>query len=203
MDIDLTAHAPSERYHLLTQAVIPRPVAWILTADEKGITNLAPFSFFAPVCSDPATFVVSVGYKPDGKEKDTYNNLRSTGVCVVHIAAADQAEVLNQSSATLAAGDSEVDAFGIDLEEVQGWTLPVVKDTPVAFLCRYQQQVDLGDSAQHILFLEVKRVFLKEGVAEIVRERLVIDSEKVNPLARLGAAEYSELGRRMKIRRPG
>ena len=100
MDIDLTAHAPSERYHLLTQAVIPRPVAWILTADEKGLTNLAPFSFFAPVCSDPATFVVSVGHKPDGNEKDTYNNLRTTGVCVVHIAAADQVEVLNQSSAT-------------------------------------------------------------------------------------------------------
>ncbi len=202
MDIDLNQHTPAERYHLLTQAVIPRPVAWILTADDQGVTNLAPFSFFAPVCSDPATFVVSVGHKPDGNEKDTYNNLRTTGHCVVHIATVDQAEMLNQSSASLAAGKSEVEAFGIALQEVPGWVLPVVKESPVAFLCRYQQQVDLGKAEQHILFLEAERIYLKEGVAEKEGERLLIDSEKVNPLARLGAAEYSALGQRMNIRRP-
>ncbi len=201
MDIDLSLHSASERYHMLTQAVIPRPVAWILTQDETGITNLAPYSFFAPVCSEPPTLVVSIGHKPDGNEKDTFNNLKASGRCVLQIASVAFAAPLNLTSATLAAGQSEADEFGIELQTVPGWSLPVVAGIPVAFLCRYQQQVDLGPGNQHVVFLEAERLYLKDGLAEAT-ERLTIASEDIDPLARLGAAEYAALGQRMKIRRP-
>ncbi len=46
MDIQFSDKTPVERYHLLVQSVIPRPIAWILTAEEDGGLNLAPYSFF-------------------------------------------------------------------------------------------------------------------------------------------------------------
>jgi flavin reductase (DIM6/NTAB) family NADH-FMN oxidoreductase RutF len=36
-------------YRLLTGAVVPRPIGWASTVNKKGITNLAPFSFFTVV----------------------------------------------------------------------------------------------------------------------------------------------------------
>ena len=33
-------------YKLLSGIVIPRPIGWISSISEEGITNLAPFSFF-------------------------------------------------------------------------------------------------------------------------------------------------------------
>lgn len=202
MDIDLTARTPSERYHLLTQSVIPRPIAWILTANGDGVTNLAPYSFFAPVCSAPPTFVVSIGHRADGSEKDSFANLRASGQCVVNIASVSQSELLNQSAASLPAGQSEPDVFGVELEQPEGWPLPVVADSPVAYLCRYQQHTDLGPGAQHIVFLEAERLWIRDGVAESEGERLILPSTAINPLTRLGAAEYSELGERITLTRP-
>jgi flavin reductase (DIM6/NTAB) family NADH-FMN oxidoreductase RutF len=33
-------------YKLLIGSVVPRPIAWTSTVNEKGTRNLAPFSFF-------------------------------------------------------------------------------------------------------------------------------------------------------------
>ena len=202
MDIQFSDKTPVERYHLLVQSVIPRPIAWILTAEEDGGLNLAPYSFFAPVCSAPPTLVVSIGQKSAGTEKDSYRNLKRSGWCVVNIADASQVDSLNMSSATLAAGVSETSSFDIPVEPQENWPLPRVAAAPVAFLCRYQQQVDLGAAPQHVIFLEIERMFIDEGVAAEVDGRPKLDSELLNPLARLGGAEYAALGERMVRPRP-
>ncbi|WP_369984358.1 flavin reductase family protein [Thalassolituus sp.] len=202
MDIQFTDKTPLDRYHLLVQSVIPRPIAWILTAEEDGHLNLAPYSFFAPVCSAPPTLVVSMGQKSAGVEKDSFRNLKRSGWCVVNIADATQVDAVNISSSTLAAGISETSSFDIQVEPQEAWPLPRVAAAPVAFLCRYQQQVDLGSGPQHVVFLEIERMFIDEGVVSQDGERLVLNSELINPLARLGGAEYSELGDRIVRGRP-
>jgi flavin reductase (DIM6/NTAB) family NADH-FMN oxidoreductase RutF len=46
---------------LLTSLIVPRPIAWISTQSSKKVANLAPFSYFNGVGSDPPTIVVSIG----------------------------------------------------------------------------------------------------------------------------------------------
>ena len=46
MIYDLTADSGCDNYDLLTQAVVPRPIAWILSENADGGLNLAPFSYF-------------------------------------------------------------------------------------------------------------------------------------------------------------
>ncbi len=62
MLIDYTNLDSNKRYKIMSNTVIPRPIAWIVTEDE-GIINAAPFSYFTPLSSDPAIVVVSIGQK--------------------------------------------------------------------------------------------------------------------------------------------
>src|SRR5918911_5663873 len=58
-------------YHVLTALVIPRPIGWISTIAESGARNLAPYSYFNLMGSDPAY----VAFGSSGV-KGTVTNLR-------------------------------------------------------------------------------------------------------------------------------
>ncbi|WP_197465918.1 flavin reductase family protein, partial [Vibrio sp. HI00D65] len=63
--------------------------------------NLAPFSYFTPVSSNPPLLMLSVGKKPSGEIKDTTRNAHETGKLVIHIASSSSAEVMTATAATL------------------------------------------------------------------------------------------------------
>ena len=46
-------------YQLMTALVVPRPIGWISTISAKGVNNLAPYSYFNLMGSDP--FYVAFG----------------------------------------------------------------------------------------------------------------------------------------------
>ena len=78
MLIDFEGMDPKDAYHILTQTVIPRPVAWVLSENPDGDFNLAPFSFFTPITSNPPLLMISVGKKPtEGVFKDTRVNIEA------------------------------------------------------------------------------------------------------------------------------
>ena len=96
MIIDFQEKTPSERYNLMANSVIPRPIAWIVTQGE--VLNIAPFSYFTPLSSEPATLMVSIGHRADGTPKDTLRNLREGKKCVVSIVDEKHFEKMNFSS---------------------------------------------------------------------------------------------------------
>jgi flavin reductase (DIM6/NTAB) family NADH-FMN oxidoreductase RutF len=57
-----------------------------LSENENGGFNLAPFSYFNAVSSDPPLLMLSVGKKPDGSPKDTRVNIEQRSRFVIHIA---------------------------------------------------------------------------------------------------------------------
>ena len=61
MQLDFSALTPAERYRWLTSTVTPRPIAWVSTRSHEGVSNLAPFSFFQVISSDPPTLLINVG----------------------------------------------------------------------------------------------------------------------------------------------
>ena len=71
MQIDPKTHSSADNYKLLTNLVIPRPIAWVTSLGDDGLVNLAPFSFFNAVGSDPPYLAVSIGHRDDGTQKDT------------------------------------------------------------------------------------------------------------------------------------
>ncbi|WP_117233964.1 flavin reductase family protein [Vibrio maerlii] len=202
MNLKLDTLAPTQIYHLMTQAVVPRPIAWVLTESGVQAYNLAPFSYFTAVSSNPPLLMLSVGKKPSGEIKDTTRNVLERGKLVIHIASSDSAEVMTETAATLDHGDSEVTANNIELIEFEGFTLPRVKECAVAFGCTLFEVKEVGEVPQSLIFAKVEQVYISEEVIDESSERLKIDALALDPLSRLGGGEYATLSNVFSVTRP-
>lgn len=203
MIIDLSEMSPPEAYFTMTQTVIPRPICWALTSNRDESYNLAPFSYFNAVASDPPIVIFSVGLQPDGSDKDTLTNIEASPTFVINIASDSQLAVLNQTSATLPYGDSEVDRNAIALAEVDGFSMPRVADCKLAMMCERYHIQTVGNRKQSLIFGEIKSIYVDDDCAEITDAgRLKIHADRIRPLARLGAGEYVSFGEILSARRP-
>ena len=75
MIINFSELKPTQIYKTMIQTVIPRPIAWTLTENENGTYNLAPFSYFNAIGSNPPMVSLSIGKRRDGRDKDTKRNI--------------------------------------------------------------------------------------------------------------------------------
>jgi flavin reductase (DIM6/NTAB) family NADH-FMN oxidoreductase RutF len=146
MYFDFAEFSPNQAYFTMTQTLVPRPIAWVLTENAAGDYNLAPFSYFNAVCSDPPLVMLSIGRKPDGSPKDTRVNIEQRGHFVAHIAHREQAKPMTESSATLDYGDSELARLGLDTVPFQGFGLPRLADCRVAFACERYEIREIGNA---------------------------------------------------------
>jgi flavin reductase (DIM6/NTAB) family NADH-FMN oxidoreductase RutF len=193
-------------YHLMCQTIIPRPIAWVLTPNgtETGPWNLAPFSFFNGVATEPPLVGFSIGHDLDSavpreqeiRRKDTLTNLRRDGRCVVNLPRSTAHEQVTASARPLAHGDSETDAFDIELTSVPGWPLPRVASSPVAFMGQLHDEIEVSRGDRQLFVLvRLERIWIDDAaVASSSQNRTVIDPVRVDPLGRLGAGTYVRLG---------
>lgn len=185
----------NQTYHVMTQTILPRPIAWVLTQNDDDSFNIAPFSYFNAVCSDPALLMISIGYKSDGSDKDTIANLKKRQHATVHIASYDNLIELNQSAAELAYGESEINASNIPLRKQSGFHLPIVDNIAVAYDCTLYELQKIGNHQQNIVYLQAHQIFIDDKHAHIDdKQRINVNAQSVNPLARLGGAQYACLG---------
>ncbi len=201
MNVEMDRLSKGEVYQLMTQTVMPRPIAWVLTPEEGGGFNLAPFSYFNAVASRPPLVVISVDVQPDGSIKDTRRNIEREGRFVVHIASDSQLEDVNESSASLPAGESEVERLNLELAEFEGFDLPRLADCAIAFGCRLHK-IDMIAEGQALIFGQVERMWLAERVLEDRKDRIAVDAQAVRPLGRLGAGAFAHFGKAVKLKRP-
>lgn len=184
---------PRDAYALLTNLIVPRAIAWVSTMDAAGHTNLAPFSYFTGLGSDPPMVTLAIGDRKDGP-KDTLRIARATGVLCVNLVEEHDAVRMNASSRELPADVSEIDALGID-------TLPCVEINGVrvasaraAMECKLLDVHTYGDKLKFNLV-----------VCEVVcfhHDEAIATDEDIRPVARLGGPRYARLGERFSLERP-
>ena len=203
MNINLAELSTSQVYFTMTQTVIPRPIAWVLSENKSGSYNLAPFSYFNAVCSDPPLIMISIGKKPDGSFKDTLVNIEQRSNFVVHIVSRDLLYPMNQSSATLEENESELLVTGLQTEPFEGSPVPRLVDARIAFACEKFDIYRLGSTPQSLVLGKVSHIFLSdEVVGTDEKGRMRVAAEKVDPLGRLGASEYVSFGEKLQLQRP-
>lgn len=166
MRIDFDSLAPDQAYHIMTQTIIPRPIAWVLTANETSGYNLAPFSFFNAICSNPPLVIMSMGKKPDGSLKDTRHNLITNKNLVIHIPNVDQAEEVTETARTLDYGDSELYKIRHPLVNEPGWELPRLENAPVAMLAELSDLHEVGPNKQAVFYCQIKELYVRDDLAQ-------------------------------------
>lgn len=192
---------PNQVYHTMIQTLIPRPVAWVLSENSDNSLNLAPFSYFAPVCSDPALLMISIGKKPDGSLKDTRRNIVERSHFVVHIAGQALAQAVTDSSATLPENVSEVERLQLETTDF-GFSLPRLSACPVAVACELYEAKPLGDLPQLLIFGRITQIYVSDAAVTAHNGRALIDASVIDPLGRLGGDEYWVGGKVLTIKRP-
>lgn len=203
MYINFEALSANEIYFQMIQTLVPRPIAWVLSENADQSHNLAPFSYFTAISSDPALLMLSVGKRPEGTPKDTRANIQARKRFVVHIADQSLLDPLNESAASLAAGDSEVEKLGLNTCDFDGFALPRLKDCPIAYACELYDIQEVGPHQQGLIFGEIKQLYLAERVLSAdSKGRTKVDAAKLDPLCRLGASEYATLGKVLHKPRP-
>ncbi len=152
-----------ERYKLMSNCVVPRPIAWISTEDEEGIVNLAPFSYFTPLSSNPPIMIVSIGHKEPGVPKDTLANIRKSRKCTVNITATGQMNDMHYSSKALSKGVSEAEQFNIEMKRVEHGYPPIVSGTSTAFFCTLYQELEIEGSKTVPLILKIESQYINDA----------------------------------------
>lgn len=197
MELSLRELGERETYHLMTQVLIPRPIAWVLTDNGAGPRerwNLAPFSYFNGVCSDPAMVMFSIGNGIAGRIKDTYRNLAAGTPFTIALPHRELMEVVQATAIDLEPGVSEVTRSQLALV-AWDWPVPRVGDARANLGCTLDRFVALAAGRQQVAFAIVERLWVDDRAVHVDegRSRTTIDPAVLDPLARLGGGAYAGL----------
>jgi flavin reductase (DIM6/NTAB) family NADH-FMN oxidoreductase RutF len=196
--VEVDTLGPREAYALLTQTIVPRPIAWVSTLSADGVRNLAPFSFFNGLSARPPLLSVAVGSGRDG-EKDTVRNLRERGELVVNVVDAASAERMVRTAGAFGPEVDEFEVAGVAALPSLHVAPPRVADSPVQFECDVAELIDRPAGAA--VTLVVARV-LCVHLERRLRGEAGVDPVALDPLARLGGALYARLREPFALARP-
>jgi flavin reductase (DIM6/NTAB) family NADH-FMN oxidoreductase RutF len=195
MHIDPSSTSPQDNYKLLTNLVVPRPIAWVTSQNAEGIINLAPFSFFNAIGSDPLYIIISIGNKDDGSPKDTAANIIANGEFVVNLVTEDLLSEMNFSAANFPPNESELTALGLHPAASKKIKVPRVSEAKASLECILHSQQPLG-----IYNLIIGQVVMFHVDDELIGDRFHING--FMPIGRMGSpAYYSRTNDRFEVPR--
>ncbi len=191
MTVNPADHPPKDIHKLLIGCIVPRPIAWISTVNTDGVTNLAPFSFFNGVASNPLTVSISFSYNPerDDHRKDTLRNILATGEFVVNVVGEPEERRMHDSAAAYPLGASEIDALGLSAVSSRTVAPPRLGESKIAFECTLDRIIAVGKgpgSAELVLGC-VQSVELEDSVVD---DALHVEATALKPIGRLAGNGY-------------
>lgn len=202
---DPAANRMIDTYKLIAGLVVPRPVALVSTVDKDGIANVAPFSFFNAVGSNPPTLLfcpVLRGQKaglPDDR-KDTLRNIEQTGEFVVNVVSNALAEAANRTAAEVGPEIDEFHLARLTPAPSEVVRAPRVAESPASFECKLLQIVFTGrePGAGVIVLGQIVRIH----VAAEIEENFRIDADKLDAVGRMAGDTWSSTRDRFDLARP-
>ncbi len=195
MEIQPEDLEPRDRYKLLIGSIVPRPIAFVSTVSPRGEFNIAPYSFFTGVGSNPMTLLFCPGTRPDGSDKDTLRNVLppgegGVGEFVVNMATESYARKVAAAAEELPYGESEFDLTGLNPVPSFRVNPPRLAESPVCFECATVQVIrtDPGEPASGNLV--IGRVLWVHVDDAMINERFHVDADQLRAIGRMGGSEY-------------
>jgi flavin reductase (DIM6/NTAB) family NADH-FMN oxidoreductase RutF len=201
MRLDFTALPPRDAYGWMTATILPRPIAWVSTISGAGRTNLAPFSFFQGITSNPPTLMFVPVNLRDGTKKDTVRNIEEVPEFVVNLVPFALAERMNATSALLPYGESEFETFQIAGAASERVRPPRVAAAPVSFECTLDRIVLIGEGplAANVVFGRILLAHVDDAVIGVNGKP---DPAKLDLIGRLGGESFTRTGGFFDLKRP-
>lgn len=180
-----------EFYLMMTALVIPRPIGWISTISAAGVRNVAPYSYFNLMGSDP--FFCAFG---STGIKDSLTNIREVPEFVANIVTMHVLEKMNFTSADYPRDQDEFDWAGLTPMPSMKVRPPRVGEAKAHLECELVQVV--SERNTHMVIGRVVHVHVDPSVWLAGR----VDPRLLDPVCRLSGSLYANLGQIMSVPRP-
>jgi flavin reductase (DIM6/NTAB) family NADH-FMN oxidoreductase RutF len=196
-------------YKLMTGLIVPRPVALVSTLNRDGVPNLAPFSFFSGVGSNPPTVLFCPSLRAPGPStpaglafgrKDTLRNVEETGEFVINVVSEAIAAAANAAAADVL---PEVDEFvlaGLTQQPSEVVRPARVAESAAQMECKLLQVIYTGHApgAGVIVLGEVVRFHVRQHLFEDFR----VDPAGLDAVGRMAGSTWVRTHDRMDLVRP-
>jgi len=194
-------------YKLMTGIIVPRPIALVSTMDRNGFHNLAPFSFFTGVGSNPPTVlfcptVRAPGISESGSDirKDTLRNVEETGEFVVNIVSEAIASAANVTASEVPPDVDEFVLAGLTPIASEAVRPPRVAESPAQMECKLLQVIytSRAPGGGVIVLGEVVRFHLRQDLFEDFR----VDPAGLDAVGRMAGNTWVRTCDRIDLIRP-
>lgn len=189
-----------DNYKFLIGSIIPRPIALITSVSKEDILNIAPFSYFNIVTSNPPIVSVALQRK-NGELKDTARNILEKEEAVIHIVDNVNVDDANETAANLAEDESELDRTKFTTIPSNTVDIPSLEEARIRFEVELEKHVLLendGVPSVDLMLLKIKEYHIDEDIYEDGR----IDPRGLGAISRLAGHDYAEIGHIFTRERP-
>lgn len=178
-------------HQFMLGAIAPRPIAFVSTIDDKGIANIAPYSFFNAFSSNPPVLVFSSNRRvADNTTKDTLHNVELNQEVVVNVV---NYAIVRQMALASISYPSDISEFAkAGLTPIASDTVKPfrIKESPAHFECKVGEIIKLGEhgGAGHLIICNVLKMHVSESVIDTDNNR--INPHKIDLVGRMGRSHY-------------
>jgi flavin reductase (DIM6/NTAB) family NADH-FMN oxidoreductase RutF len=194
---DPAGHDPGTNQGLLSQLVVPRPIALVSTRSPDGVGNVAPFSYYLPITGDPPLVGIAFGRRAsDFATKHSFDNLIAAGDFVINVCSPQFADIIEDLAKEYPQETDEAEEHGLTLVPSEKVTSPGVGEATARIECVVHQTIDLGGERAPITLVvgEMVCAVLDEAILESPDlDHPRIDLVALGPIGRTGARTFARM----------
>src|SRR5262249_40868543 len=142
--------------------------------------------FFNLLGANPPILGFCPGDREDGTPKDTARNIRASHEFVVNLVDEKLAEAMNQTSASLPYGVSELERVGLKPAASSVVKPPRIAEAPASFECREWGTLQIGGN--RLIIGLIKRVHVRDELFDAKTER--IRSDLLHVIGRMASPDW-------------
>ena len=189
-----------DNYKFMIGSIITRPIALITSVSEDEVLNIAPFSYFNIVTSNPPIVSVALQRK-NGELKDTARNILAKEQAVIHVVDTNNVNEANETAANMMPDESELERTKFTTMPSTHVDIPSLKESKIRFEVELYQHVPLendGVPSSDLMLLKIIQYHIDDELYHEGR----IDPVGLAAVSRLAGHDYAEIGDITTIARP-
>jgi flavin reductase (DIM6/NTAB) family NADH-FMN oxidoreductase RutF len=169
------------------------------SVSEEGISNVAVFSSVTHLGSKPPTLGFIL--RPTTVPRDTYKNIKDSGVFTINHIHQDIIEDAHHTSAKYPKDVSEFDMTGLEEEFKGNFKAPFVKGAPVQMSMKFVEEVYVPSNDVMLIVSQIQELYIDDA---LLQEDGLINLSKGNVAAINGLDTYAipEFKKQLSYQRP-
>lgn len=161
-DIDALHHL--YRINLINSCSGYKSANLIGTKSEDGISNVAVFSSVTHLGSHPA--LLGFFLRPTTVLRNTYHNLKSTGIYTINHIFEDILEDAHHTSAKYDESISEFDVTTLEEDFKDNFNAPFVKGSPIQLAMRFVEEYDIKANNTILVIGKIEKLYVPDDLME-------------------------------------